>query len=130
MVKKLQKRAAKKRKQPIWLSPHLTPAEQKRERLLRKATIHLIMHVGGLLVATGLREEKFHGARRWIIEVTLRYPTGHEGYVGELEYDGKEFRILTPASTWRQRIKKIAADPEGIRLWNEYRASTLRSGKA
>lgn len=127
MARKLQKRPAKKRTKPAWPVSQLTAAEKKQERILQKATIHLVTHVGGLLVATGLREE---GSRRWIIEVTLRYPTGHEGYVGEVAYDGRDFSILTPPDVWRRRIKRIAADPGGIRLWNEYRASTLRTKKA
>ena len=55
--------------------PEITDEE---EQILRVATIHLIRKVGGLFVATGLREEQGKGGRRWVITVTLRYPTGHE----------------------------------------------------
>ena len=34
------------------------------ERILRAATIHLIRKVGGLFVATGLREEQDQGSRK------------------------------------------------------------------
>jgi hypothetical protein len=102
----------------------------KEEQILRAATIYLMRKVAGLLVATGLREEQKEGSRRWIITVTLRYPTGHEGYVGDLLFDGKEFSFITPLEVRKERIKKLAADPAGIRQWNEYRASTLRPGKA
>jgi hypothetical protein len=107
--------------------PAITAEE---EQILRDATIHLIRRVGGLFVATGLRAEQHHGSRRWIITVTLRYPTGHEGYVGDLLYDGKEFRLLTGPSLVHERVRQIAADPDGIREWKEYRASPLRPGKA
>jgi hypothetical protein len=105
-------------------------AINERERILRAATICLMRKVAGLLVATGLRAEQKEGSRRWIITVTLRYPTGHEGYVGDLLFDGKGFSYITPLEVRRERIKRIAADPAGIRQWNEYRASTLRPGKA
>ena len=100
----------------------------KEERILRAATIYLIRKVGGLLVATGVREERdSKESRTWIITVTLRYPTGHEGYVGELLYDGTDFSLLTPDDVMKERARKIAADPEGIRKWDEYQASTLQA---
>jgi hypothetical protein len=107
--------------------PAITAEE---EQILRAATIHLIRKVGGLLVATGFRAEHHQGSRRWIITVTLRYPTGHEGYVGDLLYNGKEFRLLTEPALVNELVRQIAADPEGVREWNEYRASPLRPGKA
>jgi hypothetical protein len=99
------------------------------ESILQAATIHLIRKVGGLFVATEVREERKEVGPRWIITVTLRYPTGHEGYVGDLSYDGKNFTMLTEDSVIDERVRQIGADPEGIRLWNEYRDSTLRAGK-
>ena len=110
--------------------PKQTPGGSKHDDILRAATIHLVRKHGGLLVATDLKEEYAKGSRRWIITVTLRFPTGHEGYVGDLLYDGKEFSFLTPPDVRKERVKRIAADPEGIREWNEHRASTLRAGKA
>ncbi len=95
------------------------------ERILRAATIHLIRHHGGLLVATGLRETQLKRSRLWIITVTLRYPTGHEGYVGDLLYDGKDFTFLTPPEVVTERVRQIEADPALQREWDEYRASTL-----
>ena len=100
------------------------------ERILRAATLHLITKHGGLFVATGLREMRIKGFPVWIITVTLRYTTGFEGYVGDLLYDGDNFTLLTAETVIEERVRQIAADPEGIRQWNEYRASTLRPGKA
>ena len=108
----------------------LPDSTDEEEQILRAATIYLIRKVGGLFVATGLREEHDQRGRRWIITVTLRYPTGQEGYVGELLYDGKEFTLLTEESVIDERVRQIAADPQGIRQWNEFRTSTLRTGKA
>src|SRR5262249_32196726 len=66
-------------------------AVDEEETILREATKYLIRKVGGHLVATGLREEQHRGGRRWLIAVTLRYPTGYEAYYGDLLYDGKDF---------------------------------------
>ena len=101
-------------------SPEINGEE---ERILRAATIHLVHRHGGLLVATGLREQLLQGTKAWVISVTLRHPTGHEGYIGDLLFDGKEFEFLTPPDVRKERAERIAADPEGIRLWNEYRDS-------
>jgi hypothetical protein len=107
-------------------TPELNPKE---EEILRAATLELITKHGGHFVATDLRETRIEGTQVWIITVTLRYTTGHEGYVGDLLYDGKVFTFLTEQSVIDERVRQIAADPEGIRQWNEYRASTLRPGK-
>lgn len=127
-MKKLNKAPRTKGAAGTKRRPRLKAADEE-EEILRAATIHLIRKVGGLLVATGLREERDHGRRRWIIAVTLRYATGFEGYVGDLLYDGKEFSVLTDEAVMNERVKRIASDPERIRLWNDYRASTLRAGK-
>jgi len=97
------------------------------EQILRKATQHLVFQHGMFLVATGLREVQVRGFRVWIITVTLRYTTGHEGYIGDLLYDGEEFTFLTEKSVMDERARKIADDPERMRKWNEYRASTLQA---
>jgi hypothetical protein len=81
---------------------------------------------GMFLVATGAREARVKGFRVWIITVTLRYATGHEGYIGDLLYDGEQFTFLTEQSVMDERAKKIAEDPDAMREWNEYQASTLR----
>jgi hypothetical protein len=103
--------------------------DQKEEAILRAATLELITKHGGHFVATDLRETRIEGTQVWIITVTLRYTTGHEGYVGDLLYDGNAFTFLTEQSVIDDRVRQIAADPEGNRQWNEYRASTLRPGK-
>jgi hypothetical protein len=100
------------------------------ERILRAATTYLIRKVGGLLVATGLRAEQRQRGRRWIITVTLRYPTGHEGYIGDLLYDGEVFSFLTSADVRKERARRIEADPALQREWDAYRAATLQARKA
>jgi hypothetical protein len=100
------------------------------EEILRAATIHLIRKHGGLLVATGLREEHGNGSRQWIITVTLRYPTGHEGYIGDLLYDGRTFSFLTSDDVIVERARQIEADPALQREWDAFRTSTLPARKA
>jgi hypothetical protein len=102
-----------------------TEVVDEEERIMRAATLELITKHGGHFVATGLRETRVKGFRVWIITVTLRYAAGHEGYVGDLLYDGDNFTFLTEQPVIDERVRKIAADPEGLRRWNEYRASTL-----
>ncbi|GEM_PF-2839560 len=128
MVNQLTEKARKKTRKVIRPKPE-PEFNEAEEKILQAATIHLIRKVGGLFVATGLREEHGKGVQRWIITVTMRYATGHEGYVGDLLYDGKVFRMLTEDSVIDERVRQIAADPEGIRLWNELRTATLRAGK-
>jgi len=129
MVKKLRGKA--QAKASARTKPRQQPAaDPQEEELLRKATIHLITKHGGLLVATDVREERSgEGPPRWVIAFVLRYPLGHEGYVGDLLYDGKEFTFLTPPEVIEQRVKEIAADPERQRQWDAYRASTPPPGK-
>ena len=110
--------------------PEINPEE---EEILKRAQIYMLFEAGRPMFWTvaGIREEKADdGSRRWIIAVNLRYPTGFEGYLGDLLYDGTRFTELTDLEVMRERGRQIAADPEGIRQWNEYRAATLRSGKA
>jgi hypothetical protein len=103
---------------------------QEEEQILRKALKYLVFKHGHLLVPTAIREEQHQGSRRWIMTVTLRYPTGFEGAIGDLLYDGQEFTFLTPPEVREERARQLAEDPEGIRQWNEYRASTLPPGEA
>jgi hypothetical protein len=99
------------------------------ERVLREATKHLVFEHGMFLVATGIREARVKGFRVWIVTVTLRYTTGHEGYIGDLLYDGEDFTFLTEQSVMDERARKIADDPERVRKWNEHRDSTLQAGE-
>ena len=117
MVKPARQKTTTKARKVV---PRKREAEAFSENeILRAASIHLVRKHGGLLVATALKEEHSEGLPRWIITVILRYPTGHEGYVGDLLYDGKVFTFLTPPEIRNERVKKIAADPKGIRKWNE-----------
>lgn len=126
-MKKLKKRVRTSASDT--LTRQSKPEANEEEQILQAATLHLIMKHGSLLVATGARETRIKGLRVWIITVTLRYPTGHEGYVGDLLYDGETFTFLTEQAVMDERVRKIEEDPEGLRQWNEYRDSTLRPGK-
>jgi hypothetical protein len=100
------------------------------EQVLRAATLHLMMKHGSLLVATGARATTIKGHKVWILTVTLRYDPGDECHVGDLLYDGEQFTFLTEQVVMDERVRQFAEDPERLRRWNEYRASTLRSGEA
>jgi hypothetical protein len=125
-VKKLKKRVrasaanllTRKRKPEV---------HDEEEQVLRAATLHLMMKHGSLLLATRARPTSVKGIKVWIVTVTLRYPTGHEGYVGDLLYDGEQFTFLTEQSVRDERVRRIAEDPERVRKWHEYRDSTLRA---
>jgi hypothetical protein len=113
--------------------PKAPPLNEEEEEILRKAQIYLLFEAKRPLLWTvaGIREERGDdGSRRWVIAVNLRYPTGFEGYLGDLLYDGERFTQLTDRELMRERVRKIAADPEGRRQWDEYRASTLPPGEA
>ncbi len=129
MVKQLTEKTRQKSRKAIRPKPE-PEFNQQEEEILRAATIELMTRHGGHFVATGLRETMIKGFRVWIITVTLRYDKGDEGYIGDLLYDGENFTFLTEQSVMDERARKIADDPEGIRKWNEYRASTLRTRKA
>jgi hypothetical protein len=86
--------------------PEITEEE---EQMLREATLYLIRNHRGLFVATPLRKEQREGSTPWVITVTLRYPSGHEGYVADLLYDGHAFRLLTDPSAIDERVRMIAA---------------------
>jgi hypothetical protein len=96
------------------------------EQILQKAQVYLLFEAKRPMLWTvaGIRAEKNDdGSRRWIIAVNFRYPTGFEGYLGDLVYDGENFSELTELELMRDRARQIAADPEGIRQWNDVRAS-------
>ena len=106
---------------------------EEEEQILREAQIYMLFEAKRPMLWTvaGIRDEKAaDGSPRWIIAVNLRYPTGFEGYLGDLIYDGARITELTDLELMRERARQIAADPEGVRQWNEYRASTLPPGKA
>lgn len=103
------------------------------EEILRRAQIYLLFEAKRPMLWTvaGIREEKAGDSpRRWIVAVNLRYPTGFEGYLGDLLVDGERITELTDLETMRERARQIAAEPEGIRQWNEYQASMIQAGEA
>jgi phosphate uptake regulator len=103
--------------------------DEQEERIFREAIKYLLFNHGHLLVPTDMREISVKGFPVWILTITLRYPTGFEGYVGDLLYDGEKFTFLTEQSVMDERVRRIAADPERERKWNEYRASALQAGE-
>lgn len=105
---------------------------EEEEEILRRAQIYLLFEAKRPMLWTvaGIREEKdAGGSRRWVIAVHLRYPTGFEGYLGDLVYDGTRVTELTDLELMRQRARQIAADPERDRKWHEYQAAALPPGK-
>ena len=113
--------------------PKKTPElNAEHEQILKKVQIYLLFEAKRPMLSTvaGIREEKGEdGARRWIVAVHLRYPTGFEGYLGDLLYDGERITELTDLELMWERARQIAADPERDRKWNEYQASTLPPGE-
>ncbi len=105
-------------------------AVNEEEQILRAATRYLIQKHGMFLVATGARKLRIRGIPVWVVSVTLRYDQGDEGYVGDLLYDGAAFTFLTDPSVVDERVRRIAEDPDRLRQWNEYRATTLQPGEA
>ena len=108
------------------------PIDEEEEAILKRAQIYLLFEVQRPMLWTvaDIREEKAEdGSRQWIIAVHVRFPTGHEGYLGDLLFDGERITELTELELMRQRGRVIAADPECERKWQEYRASTLPKGK-
>lgn len=81
-----------------------------------------------LWTVAGIREEVGdNGSRRWIIAVHVRYPTGFEGYLGDLLYDGERFTELTDLEVMRERGRQIDADPRREQSWIAYQIETKRS---
>ena len=106
--------------------------KEEEEQILKKAQIYLLFEAKRPMFWTvaGIREERGDDStRRWIIAVHLRYPTGHEGYLGDLAYDGTKIAELTDLALMQERAKKIADDPERERKWHDYQASTLQPRK-
>jgi hypothetical protein len=129
VVKKASERPPAKAKAARRRAPKRPEINEDEEKILLAALKYLLFNQGSLLVPTDVREGPSTHPGTWVITVTLRYPTGHEGEVGELLYDGKDFTVLTPRDVWKARVKKIAEDPERQRKWDEYRASTLQAGE-
>jgi hypothetical protein len=103
--------------------------DQEEEEILKKAQIYLLFEAGRphLWTVADIREEKGEdGSRHWIIAVNLRYPTGFEGYLGDLMYDGTRITELTDLELMRERSRQIASNPERDKKWNELQAAALR----
>lgn len=98
------------------------------EQVLRAATRFLVQKHGLFLVATGARRLSVRELPVWVVQVALRYDRGHEGYLGDLLFDGEQFTFLTEPSVMDERARAVAGDAEGLRRWHEYRAATLQPG--
>jgi hypothetical protein len=88
--------------------------DREADQILEKAQMYLLFEAKRPMFwnVAGVREEKgVGGSRRWIIAVHLRAPSGHEGYLGDLLYDGQRFTELTDVALMRERGRQIAADP-------------------
>ena len=108
------------------------PPDPEEERILKRAQIYLLFEAQRPMLWTvaDIREEKGDdGSRRWVIAVHLRYPTGHEGYLGDLLFDGERVTELTDLELMRQRGREIAADPARQREWEAYLAANPSPGE-
>jgi hypothetical protein len=86
---------------------------QEEEQILKKAQIYLLFEAKRPMfwsVADIRAETDEGGSRRWIIAVHLRAPSGHEGYLGDLLYDGERFTELTHVELMHERVRQVAAD--------------------
>ena len=109
-----------------------TLPDPEEEAILKRAQMYMLYEAQRPMFWTvaDIREEKaVDGSRRWIIAVHLRYPTGHEGYLGDLLFDGERVTELTDLELMRQRGREIAADPARQREWDEYRAANPSPGE-
>ena len=106
--------------------------DPEEEAILKRAQIYLLFEARRPMLWTvaDIREEQADdGSRRWIIAVHLRYPTGHEGYLGDLLFDGERISELTDLELMRQRGRAIAADPARQREWDEHLAANPSPGE-
>src|SRR6266852_6472177 len=110
------KKVSKRPRQQAAVNTRRKPAREftdEEQSILREAMCYCLQHFPMLWTTGGMREDPWeNGSRRWILPVYLRYPTGHEGYLGDLRYDGKQFTELTDQEVMRERAKKIESDPE------------------
>jgi hypothetical protein len=119
-VSKAQRNVKAKSRQPA------PEASEELVQILQQARVWCLRNLPMLWTPDRIREEpSIEGERRWVIAVHLVYPTGHEGYVGDIQYDGKRFTRLTDLEVMRERSRQIAADPERQRLWDGFLAPTL-----
>jgi hypothetical protein len=106
--------------------------DPEEERILQRAQIYLLFEAKRPMLWTiaDIREEKGEdGSRRWIVAVHLRYPTGHEGYLGDLLVVGERITELTDLELMRQRGREIAVDPARQREWEAFLAANPSPGK-
>ncbi len=99
-------------------------ATSDQDSICAKAATYCLMHFPTLWTV-GTARKTATDKHSWIITVVLRYPTGHEGELGELLFDGKNFTPLTARPLMDERARKIAADPALKRAWNEYRGPSV-----
>ncbi len=104
-VQEKVRRAIPRRKQ--------TEISQEEEEILRKAQIYLLFTAKRPMFwnVAAIREVKGKAdTRYWIIAVHFHAPSGHEGYLGDLCYDGEQFTELTDVELMRERVRQIVED--------------------
>ena len=106
---------ARTRRQAAQAARRTKPPERndEEEHILWKAQSYLLFEAKRPMFwnVAEIREEKGESdSRRWIIAVHLRAPSGHEGYLGDLLYDGERFTELTDVEVMRERVRQIVAD--------------------
>jgi hypothetical protein len=110
MLDKAREQTPMKTPQAVRLqkAPELNEEE---EQILKKAQIYLLFEAKRPMFwhVAAIRQEKGEvGSRRWIIAVHLRAPSGHEGYLGDLLFDGERFTELTDVELMRERVQRAA----------------------
>ena len=90
-----KKRTTTKKREVSMSVSRTTRRPQTREQIDEEeevcwiAAIYCLRTFPTLWTVGDIREEpSVSGLRRWIVAVHVRYPTGHEGYVGDLLVEG------------------------------------------
>jgi hypothetical protein len=112
MVKHVRekKKAARSKTHKTIRRIHKPAISEEQAKILQHGAIYCLRNFPTLWTVGEIKEEKAeNGRRRWIIAVYLRYPTGFEGYLGDLLYNGKHITELTDRNIMRARARRIEA---------------------
>jgi hypothetical protein len=94
----------------------------------QKAAVYCVLHFPTLWTARLPRWDA--AARRWVVPVVVRYPTGDEGELGDLAFDGHSFTLLTTHEEMARRARAIEQDPAFQHRWHEQFPSAVPPGTA
>ena len=83
----------------------------------QKAAAYCVLHFPALWTAGMPKWEP--AARRWVVPIVIRYPTGDERTLGEMAYDGRAFSALTPREEMARLAREFEQDPAFQRRWHE-----------